>query len=479
MCVDIFPGILSQICGRGDTVEALSHVLARIREPGAPPGDDIVASVKPGAASIQQKILCRDNNAGNPPPPRPQPNTEPVPLSDEDFVKVKNAVRDRDERRRQVGSPSGGETALFNAGATPEDDELRRSVRSPSGVDTSLSTTVATQDAVSSTAPLQGASSSPVGGGATPVGSSSASRDGSRSTNDGIDQRLFAPVLRAILSGEGDHVLRRSLLCHPLFKTSKTVSAATTASPKAGAGPSDATGRAAPSPVGGSGGRRKGGKGTKGGKVKKRDRDRDREQEEWGSSGGGTGAAGAAGASQAGVGSSRAERQPLDASRELSRLAEIAAEDGSLQSTLILIKTLLCVADPATAGVEEYPIRSSPAPHQAGGKGGRSRPHLASGGDETGKSHAASSSSSRATYSTGLILKTAPLLRLAGRDLSNWSEITELLRREKYRERMDALRGRPSLTVCSGKADFRGRLEAKGEAAGVVTGVHVSKIEPW
>lgn len=179
------------------------------------------------------------------------------------------------------------------------------------------------------------------------------------------------------------------------------------------------------------------------------------------------------------AGSSRADRQPLDVSLELSRLAEHAEAHGSLQSTLILLKTLLCVVDPATAAVEGYSTRQSPVSQPSIGRGGRSRAHPAAGSEDTSKGLSVAGPASGAVAGSALTVKTAPLLRLLARDLSDWSDVTELLRREKHREMMLALRGRPSLTVCCGKADIRGRLEAKGEAAGVVTAVHVRYSRMW
>ena len=91
---------------------------------------------------------------------------------------------------------------------------------------------------------------------------------------------------------------------------------------------------------------------------------------------------------------------------------------------------------------------------------------------------AAGSLSKKEVFETsGLTLDTSPLRALAGRGLSSWSDMMEILWKEKYRERMVSLRGLPSLTICSGKADTRGRLEAGGESSGVVTAVHVSHLE--
>lgn len=170
--------------------------------------------------------------------------------------------------------------------------------------------------------------------------------------------------------------------------------------------------------------------------------------------------AGAGGSPKAGGAASRSS--PLDLSREMNRLAERAAADGSLQSTLILVKTLLCVVDPGTQA-STWSGTSQPISSHQGGRTGRGQAMAAAG----------SSSKKDAFDASGLSLSTTPLRALAGRGLSGWSDMMEVLRREKYRERMMSLRGWPSLTVCSGKADMRGRLEAGGESSGVVTAVHV------
>ncbi|CAM9418837.1 unnamed protein product, partial [Ectocarpus sp. 12 AP-2014] len=125
----------------------------------------------------------------------------------------------------------------------------------------------------------------------------------------------------------------------------------------------------------------------------------------------------------------------------MGRLAESAASDGSLQSTLILVKTLLCAVDPGTKasvlGIDS-PRRRSQQQQQGSGRAGRT-PASAVGRDDSAPS-------------TEPTLSTEPLKALARPGLSGWSDMMELLRREKYRERMVALRGRPSLTVCAGKA---------------------------
>lgn len=380
---------------------------------------------------------------------QPQPQAQLQPLSEDDFAKATAAVRARDELKPPGVSPAGDDAPLDSAA-----------------------------NFGASTSPAASIGASP-GDGNRAGGAGAVSSKHSGSSDAGIDQRLFAPVLRAILAGEGDHVLRRSLLCHPFLKATKTGSSASAASPSLkDIGTPGEAGKAAPSPLGsGAGsGRRKGSKGSKGGKAKKRERDRDKDQEDWGTCAGGGG--GVDGPLQVGPALSRAEKRPLDASREVSRLAELAASDESLQSTLILVKTLLCAVDPGAAVMDE-----SPRHFVSSGRTGRS--NQASGGAGTAYAHGSGNDSRKgssaggpaAGSSTGLTVRTAPLRALAGRSLSGWEQVTELLRREKYRERMSALRGRPSLTVCCGKADIRGRLEAKGEACGVVTAVHVRVVK--
>lgn len=456
-----------QICGRGDTVEALSHVLAQQRQAGTNQGAGAsalvattVASVEPGtgaalttaAPSAQQQQAQRTPSIqqGVDAAAKPQPRPQLQPLSEHDFAKVKAAVRARDEPKLTGVSPGDG-----GGGGG-------------SGSETPLGPAVATV-----ASPLAPTNASPSIGGSTSAAASKVGSCGNDiSGGAGIDQRLFAPVLRAILAGEGDHVLRRSLLCHPFLKGSKTgaSSAAAVASPSSKEPGAAAEGKkSAPSPSGSGGGgsgRRKGSKGSKGGKAKKRDRDRDKDSGDWGS----------AGAAQVGP-ASRAEKKPLNAPREVSRLAQCAAQDGSLQSTLVFVKTLLCAVDPATAGVGERSRTSSSSSgrvgrgNQAATSGGATSTHAHGSADDAGKGSAAGAAV--AGFSTSLAVRTAPLRALAGRGLSGWPDVLELLRREKYRERMVALRGRPSLTVCCGKADTRGRLEAKGEASGVVTAVQV------
>lgn len=447
-----------QICGRGDTVEALSHVLAQQRQAvtkqGASAVVTTVASVEPGTGVVlttapaqqQAQRTSTQQEVDAVGKPRPQPQLQP--LSEQDFAKVKAAVRARDEPKLTDVSPSDG-------GSSGETSH------GPPVATTAVASPLVSHNACSAVRGSTGAAMS-------------------KDTNaPGIDQRLFVPVLRAILAGEGDHVLRRSLLCHPFLKGSKTgasavgikTGASAVAASPSSKDPGAAEGKkSAPSPGGsggGSGARRKGSKGSKGGKAKKRDRDRDKDSGEWGSS---------AGAAQVGP-APKAEKKPLDAPREVSRLAEAAAQDGSLQSTLVLVKTLLCAVDPATAGVDESP---RPSGSSSSGRVGRSNQTAATGGatthahgctDDAGKGSTAGGAV--AGFSPALTVRTSPLRALAGRGLSGWSDILELLRREKYRERMVALRGRPSLTVCCGRADSRARLEAKGEASGVVTAVQV------
>ncbi|CAM9673054.1 unnamed protein product, partial [Ectocarpus sp. 8 AP-2014] len=101
------------------------------------------------------------------------------------------------------------------------------------------------------------------------------------------------------------------------------------------------------------------------------------------------------------------------------------------------------------------------------------------GSGRAGRTPASAVGRDTSAPSTEPTLSTEPLKALAGPGLSGWSDMMELLRREKYRERMVALRGRPSLTVCAGKAEMRGRLEAKGESSGVVTAVRVNQRRRW
>ena len=357
----------------------------------------------------------------------------PQPLSDEDLAKVKAALRARDYPRNSA-------------------------TRSP-------------PPAIEGKGDGRGDGTSPLtpqvtGADAGPEGNSAPSKDvedANGGDGGGIDQRLFAPVLRAILSGEGDHVLRRSLLCHPFLKVSKSDSSSAgissgVAGGSAGVASSKGSGvGSTPSPLGTS--RKKGSKAARGGKPKKRDRDKEKGGREQEDTGQGTEAAGSGAAVE------RSPQLPLDVSREMNRLAERASCDGSLQSTLILLKTLLCALDPAAQlmGTVESPSMKHPPSQQGGRSLGRKQISTPEGDN------------ARAAHSsvTKIELGTAPLWALAGRGLSGWPEVMELLRREKYRERMMALRGRPSLTICYGKTDMRGRLEAKGESSGVVTAVQV------
>lgn len=430
-------------------MEALTHVLTQQRRAAAEPrGDRAVASVAPGTGHSSEE-------AGG------IPSRSPKPLSDDDFEKVKAAVRNRDGPKRSTLSPptpaARGESATSPAGGVPAQG--------------SPSTPREKQQ------PRWGSTSHGGGGGFVDGGTTS--KDGGNAGR-GIDQRLFEPVLRAILSGEGDHVLRRSLLCHSLLKDTKSGACSTgggggSSSGGASRGTGGGAGAnskgsgagAAASPLGG--GRRKDGKGSKGGKAKKRDRDRAREQDELGR-GNTPSTSGVSPSARGGADSS----SPLDASREMSRLAELAAADCSLQSTLILVKTLLCAVDPGTqapTAIESARQSSTSSSLQPGSRSGRNPVEALAvrGGAADGGRGSASGSSSVA----GLTLKTAPLRALTGKGLSGWSDVLELLRREKYREWMGALRGRPSLTVCSGKADMKGRLEAKGESSGVITAVQV------
>lgn len=352
------------------------------------------------------------------------PTRPPPPLSEEDFARVKAAVRSRHEPRSMTLSSLPTASHEKGEGSSPP------------------------------------VSASQAAGAVGNSGGSGDVEDASVGVSGGIDQRLFAPVLRAILAGEGDHVLRRSLLCHPFLKGSKN--GASSAGVSSGSSGSKGSGAGtAPSPVGTS--RKKGSKAPKGVKSKKRDRDKDKGNKEQEENGQGVVVSGGTVSplTSYAKGSSVADL-PLDVSREMNRLAERASGDGSLQSTLIFVKTLLCSVDPAaqlTSAVDS----SSPNQPQGGRSSGRK--HISTSGDD--------STSVVRPSSTKILLSSAPLQALAGRGLSGWTEVVELLKREKHRERMLTLRGRPSLTVCCGKADIRGRLEAKGESSGVVTSVQV------
>lgn len=405
------------------------------------------------------------------------PDPAPPSLSEDDFAKVRAAVLERDSRPKH--SPLSpfvlGTNGATGSAATSSPVDIPVVPGSPS--------------AVQQQQQQQSRWGSTSGGGSPTVRSADGKSGG------GIDQRLFAPVLRAILAGEGDHVLRRSLLCHPFLKATKggsTSAAATSAGASSwgggplgskGSGSGSGSGAVASSPLSG-GGRRKDGKGSKGGKAKKRDRDRDRASrtlEDLGGQSQGSPPPPPPPSSSSKGGGRGAERSgPLDVSREMGRLADLAASDGSLQSTLILVKTLLCAVDPGTkAAVLGVPGSPRKQAQQQGGRAGRTATSVAaergSGLDSArGMGPIVQGSSA---CSTELTLDAAPLKALVvGPRLSGWADMMELLRREKYRERMVALRGRPSLTVCSGKADVRGRLEAKGEFAGVVTAVQVRRI---
>lgn len=433
-------------------MEALTHVLAQQRRAAASPrGATAVVSVSAGTGHSSAAAA------------KGIPSPAPPSLNEDDLAKVRAAVLERDGgSRRSPVSPFllGTSAATFSPGGTPV-------------VPSSPSTAQQKQQQQSRW------------GGRSP---GVRSADGA-SAGGAIDQRLFAPVLRAILAGEGDHVLRRSLLCHPFLKATKggstSASAVSSRGSSWGGGPSGSKGSgsgAASSPLsssGGGGGRRKDGKGSKGGKAKKRDRDRaSRNQEDVGASGSPSSSKGG------GRGGGPERPSPLDVSREMGRLADCAAADGSLQSTLILVKTLLCAVDPGTKaavlGASGSPRKQSQQQQQQqGGKGGRTAtatPVAAareSGGGDSGSALAGSAAEGSSASPAELTLTAAPLKALAESRLSGWADVMELVRREKYRERMVALRGRPSLTVCSGKGEMRGRLEAKGEFAGVVTAVQV------
>lgn len=396
------------------------------------------------------------------------PSPAPPSLSEDDFAKVRTAVRERDG-----GSKHSPASPFVLGTASPGDIPVV--LGSPSTVQQKQ----------------QQSRWGPASGGGSPAVRSSDGASGSGS--GGIDQRLFAPVLRAILAGEGDHVLRRSLLCHPFLKTTKGGSTSATT---AGAGRSSWGGAplgskgsgsgAASSPLsGGGGGRRKDGKGSKGGKAKKRDRDRDRasrNQEDLGGAGSPSSSkSGGGGGGRGGGGGGLERSSPLDVSKEMARLADCAAAEGSLQSTLILVKTLLCAVDPGTKaavlGASGSPRKQSQQPGGRAGGRAAATPAAASRGGGPDSARMGSIVEGSSESSTGLTLSAAPLKALVEPRLSGWDDMMELLRREKYRERMVALRGRPSLTVCSGKAEMRGRLEAKGEFAGVVTAVQVREYE--
>lgn len=433
-------------------MEALTHVLTQERRASASPrSDTAVASVIPGTGHSRQE-------AGGIPFPPPQT------LSMDDFAKVTSVVRNRDWPIRSALSPSALAAGGGGGGTSPSGVPMPSS---PSGQQRK-----------------QQQQQQQPRWGATGQGESADERaptvNDAESVGGGgvIDQRLFEPVLRAILNGELDHVLRRSLLCHPFLKTTKGGASSAGGGGggalwgnnyRAGASSKGAAIGAASSPIGG-GSRRKDSIGSKS-KAKKRDRDRAREQEELGKESAAAAAvaaatAGTGGSSSAGEGAGRSS--PLDVSREMNRLAERAAADGSLQSALILVKTLLCVVDPGTQA-SAWSGTPQPTSSQQGSRTGRGQAVVAAA--------AAGSLSENETYETGgITLSTSPLRALAGRGLSGWSDMMEILWREKYRERMMSLRGLPSLTICSGKADVRRRLEAGGEASGVVTAVHVRHL---
>lgn len=372
-----------------------------------------MASVVPGTG------LSIEEASGVPARPPPQP------LSEEDFAKVKAAVRSRHESRSTTLSSLPTATNEKREGSSPP------------------------------------ASASQAAGVVGNSGGSGDVEDTSIVGSGSIDQRLFAPVLRAILAGEGDHVLRRSLLCHPFLKASKN-GTSSSGVPSASSGSKGCGAGTTPSPVGAS--RKKGSKASsKGVKSKKRDRDKDKGNNEQEDNGQGVVVSGGTGSpSTSSVKGSSVVDLPLDISREMNRLAERASGDGSLQSTLILVKTLLCSVDPA-AELTSVVDSSSPHQPQVGCSSGRKQ--ISTPEDDSAGVVRLSSSK--------ILLSAAPFQALAGRGLSGWAEVIELLKREKHRERMLTLRGRPSLTVCCGKADIRGRLEAKGESSGVVTGVQV------
>ncbi|CAM9684696.1 unnamed protein product, partial [Choristocarpus tenellus] len=258
-----------------------------------------------------------------------------------------------------------------------------------------------------------------------------------------VDNRLFLPVLRTVLEGEGDLVLRRSLLCHPLMKMTK-------ANPQ-GAPGSGSVGQSRPT----SSGRRKGSKGSK---TKKHDREKELERE----------------ASRTAVTihppTEGTDRSPLDVPRELRKMAVLALEEGSLQSLLILVKTLMCSLDASGDG----------GPHQSAAEAKDHKETLLQGlgvsSPSRGTGNAEIELQQRVATPEDNMIPTI-FKTLVSRGLSGWPELMSLLRRERHKERMLALRGRPSLTVCYGKADIRGRLEAKGDSAGVVTGTLIPLTE--
>lgn len=442
----------TQICGRGDTVEALTHVLAQQRRAAANPrGDSAVASVSAGTGYASQAAA-----KGIPSPP-------PQSLSQDDFAKVRAAVLERDGGKNGPSSPpvsgTGSGTGPGPTGGSTSSQKSSGVV--PPAVPTSPSTGQQQKQSRWASA----------GGGGSPA----ATRSPDCESDGRIDARLFAPVLRAILAGEGDHVLRRSLLCHPFLKAGGGKASGSAASGGGTGGSSWGTSSkgsgssaVASSPL--SGGRRKEGKGGKGGKAKKRDRDRaSKSQDEFVPPQGSPSSSKAAGG-----GGGEAERSsPLDVSAEMGRLTERAASDRSLQSTLILVKTLLCAVDPGTKS-SVLGIDSPRRQAQQGGRAGRTQaPGVATAAASRGEGSDDRTSSTGRSPPAELAIRAAPLKALAGPGLSGWADMMELLRREKYRERMVALRGRPSLTVCSGKAEIRGRLDVKGESSGVVTAVQV------
>ncbi len=389
------------------------------------------------------------------------PYPAPPSLTEDDFAKVRAAVLERD------GGSERSPLSPFVPGASG-------AARGAAGTSPGVIPAVASSPSTTSQQQQQQQKQKQrpqSRWGSSSGGGSPGARSADGKSGVGIDQRLFAPVLRAILAGEGDHVLRRSLLCHPFLKSSSSTKSGNTSASAAGGGGSSWGGGSsslgakpgvASSPL--SGGRRKDkdSKGSKGGKAKKRDRvDRaaGRNQDDLAGQGQGQGQGhgSSPSSSKGGAGTGGERPSPLDVSREMGRLAEGAAADGSLQSTLILVKTLLCAVDP---GTKASVLGAGGSPRKQSQRQGRSQ---VAGADDDDSS----------ARSTGLTLSTAPLRALAGPGLSGWSDVMELLRKVKYRERMVALRGRPSLTVCSGKADMKGRLEAKGECAGVVTAVQV------
>ncbi|CAM9958553.1 unnamed protein product, partial [Discosporangium mesarthrocarpum] len=155
---------LAQICGRGDIVEGLTHLLAQ-QEVSAVPWDsqravnalEYGASLVPGDASASVSSPLQ-------------------PLSDGDMAKIRGALRCQDGHVLSVsGQPSPP--------ASPSPGQFIASTSNP-------------------------------------LEDSSGIVDDVRSVR--LDLRVFAQVLRAVLGREGDHVLRRSLLCHPLVKSAKS-----------------------------------------------------------------------------------------------------------------------------------------------------------------------------------------------------------------------------------------------------------------